>query len=207
MIHPIVPSGLRIVATGLFRRAFGYRRYQGDPKQICAKIVRACFDESRGYFRTSLRTYRDFWARDFGRCVPSLIALGFRDEVIRTYHFALERYRNGGRFALAINPRGGLFDFPAYAPDGFALFLRGLAALNDAGLIDMYGDFLEKELLRFYRTVVDPRKGIARGLSAAYCLKRAADARNTFLCSSTHFNQRSLSCPAIPGRLSALSFQ
>ena len=125
MFHPIVPAGVRIAATGLFRRAFGHRHYEGSAKQICRKIVRACFDESRGYFKTSLRTYLDFWARDFGRCVPSLLALGYREEVVRTYRFALERYRAAGRFALVIDPVGGLFDFPAYAPDGFAYFYTG----------------------------------------------------------------------------------
>ena len=162
MIPPIVPSGIRIAATGLFRRAFGHRRYTGNAKQICAKIVRACFDDERGFFRTSLRTYRDFWSRDFGRCAPSLLSLGFREEVTRSYRFALEHYRRAERFALVIHPGGGLFDFPAYAPDGFAFFLNGLAALNDASLIDTYSGFLEKELKRFFRTSVDPRTGIVR---------------------------------------------
>jgi hypothetical protein len=162
LIHPIVPAGFRIAATGLFRRAFGHRTYAGDAQQICRKIVRACFDETRGCYMTSPRTYRDFWARDFGRCVPSLIYLGFRDEVISTFRYALHHYRRGGKFSLVIHPSGGLFDFPAYAPDGFAFFLHGLVQLHHPSLVDENRRFLEQEVRRFYITVVHKKTGLVR---------------------------------------------
>ena len=160
----LVTEGARIVASGLARRVLGHRRYEGDAAQICEQIIATLFDPHRRFYRTSLTTYPEFWARDFGRAAPALLALGRESEVGDTFRYALARYEREGRFALVITPRNHLFDFPVpcYAPDGFAFFLRGLAALRDDGLVRRHRGFLERESRRFHETVVDPATGLVR---------------------------------------------
>jgi hypothetical protein len=144
------------------RKLLGRRRYQGSAVEICEQIVRRCFDEDRRFYRTSVSSYPEFWARDFGRCVPPLLALGFEREVGETYRYALGRFEQAGHFALVITPGGRLFDFPAYAPDGFALFLFGLERLGDRALVERHRPLLEREAARFAALVLDQRTGLVR---------------------------------------------
>lgn len=129
-------EGFRLFATSLRRKIFGFTRYSGNAQEICEQIVRACFDHRRSYFRTSTTSYAEFWARDFGRCIPALLELGFEREVGDTYRLAC--YECEGHFSLVLTPSGKPFDFPAYAPDGFAFFLYGLAKLDDPSLVKRY---------------------------------------------------------------------
>jgi hypothetical protein len=155
--------GWRILRTGLRRKRTGPERYQGSAEEICEQIVQRCFEPRRRFFRTSLWSYPELWARDFGRCVPALLALGFERQVAETYRYALACYEREGAFALVITPDGKLFDFPAgYAPDGFAFFVHGLAALGDAALVARHRAFLEREAARFAAIVTDPGTGLVR---------------------------------------------
>jgi len=157
-------EGLRLLGASLRRRAFGLARRPGNAQEICEQIVRDCFDRDRRYFRTSTTSYAEFWARDFGRCVPPLLALGFEREVGDTFRYALACYERAGHFSLVLTPSGRPFDFPAYAPDGFALFLYGLEKLDDPGLVRRHRSLLEREVTRFWRLVIDPGTGqVIRG--------------------------------------------
>jgi hypothetical protein len=152
--------------TGAWRRVH-LRRYHGSASDICEQVVRGCFDAKQQYFRTSIDTYRQMWARDFGRAAPALIEIGFADEVEQTFRFALDAYARAGRFALVIDPRGRLYDFPpaCHSPDGLAYFLSGLAAVNNPSLVRRYSALLQSEIARFVREVVDPATGLLlRGL-------------------------------------------
>jgi hypothetical protein len=155
-------EGWRLLMAGMRRKLLGRVRYQGSAVEICEQVVRRCFDSERRFFKTSVTSYPEFWARDFGRCVPALLALGFDAEVGDTYLYALGRYQQAGHFALVITPGGRLFDFPAYAPDGFALFLFGLEKLGDRALVARYRTFLEREAERFAALVLDQRTGLVR---------------------------------------------
>jgi len=158
----VVTEGWRLLRTGLRRRFTGPSRYEGTAEEICEQIVRKCYCSEQGFFMTSPASYPEFWARDFGRCVPALLSLGFEKEVTRTFEYALRHYEAAGRFALVILPDGRLFDFPAYAPDGFALFMMGLASLSDRTLVHRHRAFLEAEIDRFASLVIDPHTGLVR---------------------------------------------
>ncbi|MBN2530833.1 MAG: hypothetical protein JXR76_30890 [Deltaproteobacteria bacterium] len=131
---------------------------------ICRKIVEACFDSKRNYFRTSVDTYPELWSRDFGRCVPALIHTGYRQEVISSYCFAFNAYEKAGRYELTILPNGRLYNFPfgTYSPDGFAFFLYGLCALDLPELVDEHRPFLQREAVRFFNTVIHPQNGTVK---------------------------------------------
>jgi hypothetical protein len=152
-----------MLRVGLRRRRTGPIRYPGSAEEVCEQIVRCCFHPEQRFFMTSRFSYPEFWARDFGRCAPALLSLGFEREVAETYRYALDRYEREGAFALVITPGGRLFDFPAgYAPDGFAFFLHGLARLGDRALVSRHKAFLEGEAARFASLVADPRTGLVR---------------------------------------------
>jgi hypothetical protein len=167
-----VSAGCRLLIANLKRKLRVRRRYEGSAAEICEQIVRECFDPSKRYFRTSTSSYPDFWARDFGRCVPALLSLGFEPEVGDTYRYALERYETFGHFALVVTPAGRLLDFPGYAPDGFAFFLMGLARLGDRAMIARHRRLLEREVERFAALVIDPGTGLVR---RGVCFSEAQD--------------------------------
>jgi hypothetical protein len=158
----LLAPGFRAVAAGLGRKARGPRRYPGTARDICEQVTRACWDSRRRVFVTSPTTYPQFWARDFGRAAPALLELGFDSEVGSTYRTALACYEEAGRFGLVVSPSGRVWDFPAYAPDGFALFLTGLAQLGDRALVRRHGAFLAREARRFFDLVVEPATGLVR---------------------------------------------
>jgi hypothetical protein len=158
----MVSEGWRLVRAGIRRKWFGHQRYQGSAAEICEQVVRRCFDSERRFFRTSVTSYPEFWARDFGRCVPALLSLGFEREVGDTFRYALGRYAEAGHFALVITPGGRLFDFPAYAPDGFAFLIFGLEKLGDRSLVEQHRALLEREAERFVDLVLDERTGMVR---------------------------------------------
>jgi hypothetical protein len=165
-------EGWRLLVANLKRKRTGSRRYPGSAEDICEQIVRRCFDPARRYFRTSPSSYPEFWARDFGRCVPALLALGFEREVGDTYRYALQHYEHAGHFALVVMPGGRLLDFPGYSPDGLAFFLHGLAQLADRALVDRHRAFLVREIARFSDLVVDPATGLVR---RGVCYSEAQD--------------------------------
>jgi hypothetical protein len=190
------------------RKILGHRRYQGSAAEICEQIVRGCFDPVQGFFMTSTTSYPEFWARDFGRCVPALLSLGFEREVDDTYHHALERYAEAGHFALTITPGGRLFDFPAYAPDGFAFFLHGLEKLGDRALVERHRSLLERETERFVALVLDPATGLVRRggrfSEAQDYAVRDSSCYSNCLC---HLLQRSLDGLGLPNPLERYDYR
>ena len=173
-------EGARIISAGLRRKLTGHRTYPGSAKDICEAIVEGCFHPEKRYFQTSLTTYTDFWSRDFGRCVPALLKLGYREQVRSSYRYAFDCYEQKGKFSLVITPRGNLFDFPYYAPDGFAFFLSGLVHLDEPSLVRDHRSFLNREMARFVRKVIDKSTGLARA--------------NRYFSEAQDFSKRTSSC-------------
>lgn len=161
LIH--AKEGLRIVGHALRCRLKGVPRIEGDARSVCRTVIERCWNAEQQYFMTSAHNYPEFYSRDFGMCVDSLLALGMRDRVRTTLQYALNRYAAHGCFRLALNPHGEPFDFPAvYAPDGFAFLLHSLTALNDPALVKQYAPFLNAELKRFADVVIDPQTGLVK---------------------------------------------
>ena len=162
-------EGIRIVGHAMKANLFGPRRYAGDAEIVCDAVIEACWDEKKGYFRTSPNNYPLFYARDFGMCVDSLLALGHRARVRQTLTYALGKYAKYGRVTQQISPGGRPFNFPdCESPDALAFLLHALVSLNDKDLNRQYGPFLEKEVRRYSDTIVDPSSGLVRrGLQLA----------------------------------------
>ncbi|RME31848.1 hypothetical protein D6789_01445 [Candidatus Woesearchaeota archaeon] len=156
-------EGLHIFGRALRCRFRGPERFEGNARQVCRAVIERCWNDEQHHFMTSAGNYPVFYARDFGMCVDSLLALGMHDRVRTTLQYALNRYAAHGRFRLAINHKGVPFDFPdVYAPDGLAFLLHSLAALGDESLVHQYAAFLNQELRRFKELVIDPTTGLVR---------------------------------------------
>ncbi len=107
--------------------------------------------------------FHEFWARDFGFCVDSLLKLGYTAKVKRTLAYALKKYSEHGKITTAINPQGIAFDFPdVYSPDSVAFFFYALQKANAGYLIEKYKAFLNREIKRFYLTVLDKNTGLVK---------------------------------------------
>ncbi len=202
-------EGWRLLRVGSRRKLRGPRRYEGTAVEICEQILRRCFDARKRYFMTSATSYCEFWARDFGRCVPALLALGFDREVVQTYRYALARYEHEGHFALVITPNGRLFDFPsAYAPDGFAFFLLGLARLGDRSLVSAYRPLLERETERFAALVLDARTGLVRrGVLFSEAQDNAIRDSSCYSNSVCHLAQQSLDALGLPNPMAGYDYR
>jgi hypothetical protein len=196
-------AGCRMLRTGWLRRFF-LRTFEGSAAEICEQVIRACWDPRRRYLRTSASTYQEVWARDFGRVAPALIAAGFADEVEQTYEFALRAYERAGRFALVVDARGRLFDFPpgCPSPDGLAYFVSGLAALGSSALVRRYAGLLQREAVRFGLQAVDPRTGLLlRGRHFSEAQDYTVRDCSCYSCSMLHLMSLSLDTLGIPNPL------
>lgn len=156
-----VAEGVRYGAHSLKRKLFGPRRYAGAAKDICASIVEACWNGR--YFRNSAGHYGEFWCRDFGFTVDSLLKLGYRKQVLQTLDYALGRFAAHGRIETTISQSGSPFSFPdIYAPDSLAFLIHALRAAKATELVREHRAFLEHELRRFVREAMDTRTGLIR---------------------------------------------
>ncbi len=167
-IGGLAMEGARILAYVAKRRSHEARRYGRTAREACEAIIKECWDEELGYYRTSLNNYRSFYARDFGMCAESLLALGEREKVRRTLRRALAAYQARGKVTQQVSPSGEAFDYPRGESDALAYLLRALHALNEKRLVREYRGFLEREVRRFTAAVVDPASGLVkRGVTIA----------------------------------------
>jgi hypothetical protein len=157
----LVGEGIRIVARSLNVRLRGFKRYEGTAKQICKRIVQGCWNGQ--YFQTSASGhFAEFWTRDFGWCIDSLLKLGYRKEALKTLAYALNAFHKAGAVTTTINPQGMPFDFPCFAPDSLAFLMRALNAARARKLIGQHQEFLQEELEKYVRLVIDSATGLVR---------------------------------------------
>lgn len=154
-------EGLRYFSKSLKRRLFKLKCYEGGAKAICRQIVEDCWNGR--YFKASVGHHCGFWARDFGFNVEALLKLGYKEEVLKCLAYTLEAYSRFGGITTTISPAGVPFDFPnVYSPDSVALLFYSLKKAGATGLVSRYKAFLNKEVARFYRVVVDQKTGLVR---------------------------------------------
>jgi len=158
LIH--LSEAARIFRRSLKVRSRGFRRYKGNADEICSKIVRECFNGR--YFQVSAGHFCEFYSRDFGWCIDSLLKLGWKKEVLKTLSYALEVFSKSKRTATTISPSGKPFDFPFYAPDSLAYIIRSLARANALSLVRKHKEFLNNEIGKFFRIVIDKDTGLVR---------------------------------------------
>lgn len=153
-------EGLRMFARSLKRRFFRIKKYSGDENKICRQIVDDCFNGK--YFQVSKGHFCEFYTRDFGFCIDSLIWMGYIKEVRKTLAYALEKFEKSNNIATTISPSGRVFDFPRYSVDSLPYLIRSLAVSKSFSLAKKHKDFLNNEIRKFKRNVVDNKTGLVR---------------------------------------------
>ncbi len=154
MAIEFIKEGLRIFLT----RFKPYPKYKGNAREICHTIVSRCWNNR--YFQTGACTYPQFWTRDFGFCTQALLNLGYKKEAQQTLEYALTQFKKQNKIGTHITQNGKVLDFPTYAVDSLPLLLHSirLARLN----IKEYKTFLNEQIVRFYETAFDAKRGIIK---------------------------------------------
>lgn len=148
-------EGARIFFKSIKRKKNGIKRYSGNAEQICKQIIDDCWNKEKGYFQTSNGHFCEFWSRDFGWCCESLIKLGYEKECEKTLDFALDVFSEQGGIKTTITPSGKAIDVYYYSPDSLGYILRSLSLLKNKKIIRKYKEFLNEEIKRFHKTVID----------------------------------------------------
>ncbi|MBS3121607.1 hypothetical protein J4434_01865 [Candidatus Woesearchaeota archaeon] len=142
------------------------KTYSGNEKEICSQIIKNCFNGE--FFQASAGNFACFYIRDFGICIKSLLALGYKKEVESTLSFALKTYAEQDKITTTITKDGKCADYFNIAPDSLAFLLYSLKIARDKkiaktkALVLEYKTFLEKEIRRYFETIVDKNTGLAR---------------------------------------------
>ena len=159
-LRAYITEGARIFYKSLHRKIRGHREYSGNASEICRQVVNECWNSR--FFQTSTGHFCQFYSRDFGICADSLVRLGFRDKVISTLDYALQRFSSHRRIAVAITPKGRPFDFPCYGVDSVAFIVRALRAVGAGGLVEKHRVFLESEISRLHSGYIDQDTGLVK---------------------------------------------
>jgi len=148
----------------------GAEKYSGNDEEICKKIIGLCYNAKDNYLMTSVYSYPEFFSRDFGMCIESLINLGYKKKVEDTLRYAISIYKNNkdrrsknSGITTIITSHGVPINFPdRYSPDSAAYFFRSLRIAKARDLIIDDLVFLNKEIRRFEDNVIDKKKGIVK---------------------------------------------
>jgi len=156
----LLGAGLNVAARSIWRGLFGWKRYPGSVEDICQGVLEDCWTGE--FFAGSAGHFRQFWTRDLAMCTPALCALGYRDRVVRSWAWALERFARAGRVTTTIFAGRFPRDVYAYACDSLPMLLFGLEAADAGHLAERHRDLLTREVQRYHDTVFDPELGMAR---------------------------------------------
>jgi hypothetical protein len=153
-------AGINVATRSIVRRLFGWKRYRGDAPEICRAVVEDCWTGE--FFAGSAGHFKQFWTRDLAMCTPSLLRLGHRERVVRSWAWGLERFERAGKITTTIFAGRFARDVYAYGCDSLPLLLWGLRAAGAQELVAKHRALLEREVERFVKIVFDPALGMAR---------------------------------------------
>tara|TARA_Y100000310_G_scaffold338626_1_gene428772 strand:- start:811 stop:1893 length:1083 start_codon:yes stop_codon:yes gene_type:complete len=152
-----ITEGTRHLFVSLKNR-ISPKKYDGNAKSICQEIVKDCWNGR--FFQTSTTNFTQFWARDFGWCVGSLIKLKYEKEVQQTVRYALNRYKHYNKVTTTITPGGKPFDFPVPAVDSLPWLIHAVKASKVS--YHSFKPFLNREIQKFYDYFIDENTGLVK---------------------------------------------
>jgi hypothetical protein len=156
----IITEGIRIVLHSVKVKLKGTKKYKGHARQICRQIIEGCWNGR--YFQTSTGHFNEFYMRDFGWCTHSLLNLGYRDKVIKTWDYALNIYQKHNKITTTIDPKARPLDIYRYSPDSLAFLMRSLRLAKAANLIKRYKPFLNNQINVYFSIVFDKNTGLVK---------------------------------------------
>lgn len=145
----------------LYNRYFGtIERFEGSAQEICHQIIDRLWEGN--FYRTSLGHFNFFWMRDFGTVAESLVHLGHKENVHRTLNWALRKYRRSGTITLCIDRAGNTFNAPAKRSIDALPWLLHSLVVSDYRLKQAERKFLNKQLVKYIVSFLDPLTGELR---------------------------------------------
>ncbi|MEA2698670.1 MAG: hypothetical protein QOI66_2941 [Myxococcales bacterium] len=156
----LIGAGVNVAVRSFFRAVWGWRRYPGKAPDICRSVIEDCW--TGDFFAGSAGHFKQFWTRDLAMCTPALCRLGFRDRVIQSWAFGLDRFERAGKVTTTIFNKRFPRDVYAYACDSVPMTLFALRHAGAQDLIVKHRELLSREIVRFAKTVLDPELGMAR---------------------------------------------
>ncbi|PIN74097.1 hypothetical protein COV20_00590 [Candidatus Woesearchaeota archaeon CG10_big_fil_rev_8_21_14_0_10_45_16] len=150
-------QGSRIFYSS-FKSRIRPKQYEGSADQICHQIVKECWNGR--FFQTSTTNFPQFWTRDFGWCVQSLIDLKYEKEVHQTIRYALNRFKKYKKITTTITPGGKPFDFPTMAVDSLPWFIHSIRVSNASYY--SYRHFLNAQINAYFKKVINPQTGLVK---------------------------------------------
>jgi len=155
----LLSEGFRIFKRKLHVSKHGFKKYPGNADQICKANINDCWNGK--YFQVSAGHFREFYIRDLGWCIDSLLKLGYKDKVLKTLSYALDIYSKQ-RLTTTITPSEKCIDIFDYAPDSLAYLLRCLHVAKAKNFVNKYSEFLNNEIKRFNKIVVDQKTKLVK---------------------------------------------
>ncbi|MDP3734575.1 MAG: hypothetical protein Q8R37_05085 [Nanoarchaeota archaeon] len=148
-------QGSRIFLSSVKSR-LAPKKYTGNDKEICHQVIKDCWNGR--YFQTSTTNFPQFWTRDFGWCVQSLLKLGYEKEVQQTLRYAINRFKAENKITTTITPGGKPFDFPTMSVDSLPWLIHSIRLSH----FDFHPfiPFLEKEIKKYFKQVISPNTGL-----------------------------------------------
>ena len=145
-------EGTRIFLTSQKNRLLP-KKYDGNAESICRQIIKDCWNGR--FFQTSTQNFPQFWTRDFGFCVQSLIVLKYEQEVHQTIRYALNRFKQYKKITTTITPGGKPFDFPKPAVDSLPWLIHAIKVSKYPYY--EWKNYLNYEIKKFYKQFIDER--------------------------------------------------
>ncbi|MFH1400116.1 MAG: hypothetical protein ABIH41_01230 [Nanoarchaeota archaeon] len=157
----LASEGMRMLARRIRIASTGRRRYGGDWKHICGKIIEDCYDP-KGHYNVSDGHFTQFYTRDFGMIAESLVNLGHAKRVQKTLEYALSRFSTQGKVTTQIAPSGAALDSFGPAADSLPMLIHGLMVSDQKELLEAYRPFLEAEVQRYFEMFFSKKTGVKR---------------------------------------------
>lgn len=155
MLLEYLTEGPRILYTSNKQRFFP-KKYHGSAQEICQQVVKECWNGK--FFQVSTGNFAQFWTRDFGWCVSSLLELDYEKEVHATLKYALNRFSRAGKITTTITPQGKPYDFPNLAADSLPWLIH---AIRKSGFAYYpYKDFLNQQIQKYAHKIITPNTGL-----------------------------------------------
>ena len=137
-----------------------YTRVGKTAEEICTNTLEQLWNGR--ILQTSLGHYPQFYARDFGMVVESLIDLGHKDACEATMTYALSHYKAAGEVTTHLSITGKALSFPSvYSPDSLAYFLKSYRVVFGK-LRPEDKAFLQEAVKKFCTTVLDKEGKVKR---------------------------------------------
>jgi hypothetical protein len=156
----LMGAGLNVASRSIARALFGWKRYPGKAPDVCRAVIEDCW--TGDFFAGSTGHFKQFWTRDLAMCTPALCRMGFRDRVVQSWAFGLERFSRAGKITTTIFNKRYPRDVYAYACDSVPMTLFALRQAGAQDLIVQHRELLSREIQRFADTVLDRDLGLAR---------------------------------------------